>query len=418
MDEGDDLQRILERAGALFDIDRYADAIVLYEQALSLAPDNPYVMTCLAQSLRFAGDHAGCKEYAERAVQSDPEFSWPYRELALLRLYANDVGGAYELATTSVQLMPENVLALHLLGRCAYAMDRYEEVRYIADVIFDIAPDEIEGHDLHALVAEEEGTPADVVRHLQTALEIDPENAVLIEKLANAQRQLRQSDASTTYYHAALNADPHDRAVQASLKDSLHRLALFGERHHRMRSPAAWLGLLTVVYLAAWLILLRLIDDADVLVWVNRLGFIALPAVAILLVLLIRKRFIAEHFPQLAIGYQMLRSEARREYIIGIPIVLACMLGISIVLYRAQVSIEIALLPIWLPIVIIWLSVLTLIIGVLRAMLTDRAIGERKDLTEIAVVVGRWNLLFDVALGATLFAASVLWYSSLALLGA
>ena len=245
----------MQRASALLDIQRFPDAIVLYERALSIEPEDPAILTCLAYSVRMVGDRKASQQYAERALQTDPEYDWAYRELTYLRLEVNDLSGAYKKASMAVQVNPENIYSLHLLGHCAVALDRTEEARLLADSILDLAPDEIEGHDLHAKVAEEEGDIVTAVERLQKALEIDPEDAVIIERLAKAQRQLKQDAASASYYQAALHADPHDRGVQASLKDSLHQLALFGERGQRRRSPAARLGVLTGVYLATWYLL-------------------------------------------------------------------------------------------------------------------------------------------------------------------
>ena len=413
-----DYRRIVQRAHALVDIERYGDAIVLFENALSLEPEDPHVLTSIACTLRLAGDRKGARTYAERALRSDPEFSWAYRELALLRLDANDARGAYKLATTGVRLSPEDVAALHVLGCCAFSLERNEEVRAIAERILDAAPDEIEGHNLLALVADEEGAVADTVRHLQKVLEIDPENASAIERLANAQRRLRQADVSTTYYSAALHADPGDREVQSSLKDSLHRFALFGERNHRLRSPAAWLGTLTVVYLFVFWVLSRLVFEESTQVWLNRFGVLVMPALAVVLVLLARRRFIARRFPELAAGYRLLGRETRRAYWIGVPIVLVCVFGASLIMIRAGVPLVIALAPVWLPVAGIWVALLLLVVGVLRALVTDWAIRDRSELADVAATVARWGGVFDTALGLVLFVAAAVWQSALAFLGA
>ncbi len=408
----------IERAHALNEIERYTDAVALFENALALDPDSAYVMTCIAWTLRQLGDYNGCKEYAERAIQSDPEFQWPYRELAQLRLLANDIDGAYKLATTAVQLETENINSLHLLGHCAFALDRHEEVRFIAAAILEIDPDEYEAHELLSFVAAAENDHAGAVRHLQRALDIEPENALLIEQLANAQQKLRRSESSAELFEAALHADPHDRNVQTSLRDSIYKMALFGERNQRLRSPAAWCAMITMVYLGVWFFVAATTNSDVIFSWLNRIGFFLLPVLFVASIVILRRQFIDKRFPQLAFGYQMLRQQARREYLIGIPFVIVCLVGISVVLSRGQMPPVFVYAPVWMPIAMIWLAIFGLIIGLVRSVVIDRALGDRTDLVATAEITATWNMIFEVVLGLLMLVAAIVWSSRLALVGA
>ena len=96
--------------------DRLAEAIVLLDKALSLAPDDPYILDSVGWAQYRSGNLSRAQEYLERAykVRPDPEIAAHLGEVLWARGQRIEAG---QLWQTSLQTHPHNEVLLETLRR-------------------------------------------------------------------------------------------------------------------------------------------------------------------------------------------------------------------------------------------------------------------------------------------------------------
>ncbi len=96
--------------------DRLAEAIVLLDKALSLAPDDPYILDSVGWAQYRSGNLPRAQEYLERAykVRPDPEIAAHLGEVLWARGQRIEAG---QLWQTSLQTHPRNEVLLETLRR-------------------------------------------------------------------------------------------------------------------------------------------------------------------------------------------------------------------------------------------------------------------------------------------------------------
>lgn len=96
--------------------DRLAEAVTLLDKALSLAPDDPYILDSVGWAQYRAGNHARAQEYLERAykVRPDPEIAAHLGEVLWARGQREEAGKLWQ---TALQAHPQNEVLLETLRR-------------------------------------------------------------------------------------------------------------------------------------------------------------------------------------------------------------------------------------------------------------------------------------------------------------
>ena len=95
---------------------RLAEAIVLLDKALSLAPDDPFILDSVGWAQYRAGNLARAQEYLERAykLRPDPEIAAHLGEVLWARSQRDE---ASKLWQSSLQTHPQNEVLLETLRR-------------------------------------------------------------------------------------------------------------------------------------------------------------------------------------------------------------------------------------------------------------------------------------------------------------
>jgi tetratricopeptide (TPR) repeat protein len=96
--------------------DRLAEAIALLDKALSLAPEDPFILDSVGWAQYRSGNLARAQEYLERAykVRPDPEIAAHLGEVLWARGQRDEAGKLWQ---TSLQAHPQNELLLETLRR-------------------------------------------------------------------------------------------------------------------------------------------------------------------------------------------------------------------------------------------------------------------------------------------------------------
>lgn len=146
---------ILNRAEASWFAGRVEDALVEYERATSLVPNDVLTHYNLAMGLIVEGQDAQALEAAEAAVTANPYSAdaWAIRALAQTR--NGNHGGALASARQALLLNPNNARAHAFLTEAYLALQQFERARESANRALEIDPNLAEGYYARALVRQQ-----------------------------------------------------------------------------------------------------------------------------------------------------------------------------------------------------------------------------------------------------------------------
>lgn len=105
----EDAEAVLQLANLNFDIRNFRRAGELYEQYLSLRPENPNVLSDLGICYRETGEFEKAVELFDRTQELDPDHWQSYfNEAVVLAFNLQDYQGAAEAVETLRELQPDN----------------------------------------------------------------------------------------------------------------------------------------------------------------------------------------------------------------------------------------------------------------------------------------------------------------------
>ena len=172
-----------------------------------------------------------------------------------------------------MQLEPENIEALYTLANCALGVDRQEEARVLGEMMVAQAPESRYGHEMLGEVAQLRDELPDAARHFEKALELEPNNAGLLESLANIRNAHNKFGESVSLLRGALSVDPNQQRRQSSFHSSIKRFALFGEAHERRKSVAGLMVIVFIAYLVFGVTAYRILSPGS---WFNQVFLVGL----------------------------------------------------------------------------------------------------------------------------------------------
>jgi tetratricopeptide (TPR) repeat protein len=215
------LERVVLRGYTRMYILDYAGALAVFEEGLKLDPDNAVLLSSLSEASRGSGDLESSLFYLQRALQSDPGNLFYLRDYAHIEFESGNVSGSIEAYNTLLQsddaLISDvlELIRLHALiddlpsaARTAeYATERWGPnvdvlIQYadilermgdsttLANVLQQLTlddPDDINLQTRRAIALIRSNDWPGAEDALNTILELDPENKVARDILAQAQ---------------------------------------------------------------------------------------------------------------------------------------------------------------------------------------------------------------------------------------
>ena len=174
-----------DRAHALIDLGRYAEAAAELRRLIASAPAEPTYAAWLAMCL-VEEDPEQAEVEASRAISLDPRSSLGLEALARARWAREDRRGAFEAATTLTELTPHDPRALALLATCAALHGKHRTAKRAADAALELAPNDpvVWTARGHTALARSRFTSAEA--DARRALELDSQHAPAYELLSFA----------------------------------------------------------------------------------------------------------------------------------------------------------------------------------------------------------------------------------------
>ncbi|CAB4947319.1 unannotated protein [freshwater metagenome] len=215
-----------ERAAALSDVGRHADAEALLRRALATDPEDAGLQAALAHVLLALGRSTEALEHAERTIALAPEVGYGHalRSIALgtdLRRRREAVDAARE----AVRLDPEDPSCHQILAVACLRSRWWPEALDAADRAIALDPEDADAHGVRGAALMGSGRPAEAEDAYREALRLAPEDGDALHDLGLAvgvQGRGRRDEARRLLVDAA-RADPTDEHVRRSVLSALRR---------------------------------------------------------------------------------------------------------------------------------------------------------------------------------------------------
>ncbi len=360
--------QLIQRGSHLLELGRPGDAVKEFQRALALAPDDSIALCYLAYAFLKLKQPDKTLDYASRAIAADPNNEWPFRIAAHAHLEKDNRKSAYQAATRAVQLSPEDPLSLTLLGDCAYALGRHEEVRVLGELVRRQAPEETYGYHLLGNLAEAEDKIPEAAGHFEKVLELEPNNVEALDALARMRSRHNKFGESVSLLRGALSVDPTHGHRQNAFSDTMKRFAMFGEAFQRRKSVGGLLVMIFAVYLTVCVILFRALGPAE---WLNQVILFGLCPVMLLTIPFLRGRFFATQAQQLHQLHENLSRQQRRRNIAAAAVIVVVAFGIAGIVYLDVGDPGVFLVPFALGAWAFWIYMFAITLRLVSLWLSD-----------------------------------------------
>lgn len=186
---------LTQRAQALLDLGRPADAVPILLDALNQAPRDHRALCLMALAHSNLGNRAEAVRWADQAIEAAPGHEWGHRLRAISLLELGRVRDAQRAAEEAVRLGPEYPETLHTLSRVLLRAGRRREAEAMARRMLALAPDSFLTHEMLALVALRGEKWQDAEAYCRRALTLRPNAYYSLNNLGLT--LFRQSNAFT-----------------------------------------------------------------------------------------------------------------------------------------------------------------------------------------------------------------------------
>ena len=224
--EPDDIDTKTNKAIALHALDRFEDAIILYEEVLAVK-DNPTVETNLIKAIISEGfvylnanNYSKSVEYFQKAITKDSANDYAYYGLAKAYrgLEINEKAG--EMYEKAIALNPEKTLYSNEYGEFIAAL--YNQNTEVADDLPEISlsddgqlvnnnPDLLKKNKDLILLGDENYRKKDyeeALKNYQSALDINPSDEVTLLKMGNIYKLKNDNKNAAEFYKRSIVVKP------------------------------------------------------------------------------------------------------------------------------------------------------------------------------------------------------------------
>jgi len=205
--------RLCERAEALIEIRRPAEALPLLHEALRADPSHLEAHCLLSWAQANLGAASDALKAAEAAVALAPEEEWGHRLRANALFQSGRSADALEAAQEAARCDPNDLDVIWTVAHCARENGQLDLAREWAERALELYPGHPAGHVLLAGVAQDEKQWPAAEAHLITALEINPADANVLHDMGLVLRAQGRRREAVFYFHQAAQLEPEDSSL-------------------------------------------------------------------------------------------------------------------------------------------------------------------------------------------------------------
>lgn len=166
--------------------DKKKDALTASQQALAIAPDNPFVLTTHGRALLVNNQIDAARRSLQGALQSDPTYADAFSVLAQIEYHERRWDMALLDAEKGLELEPENQTLINLRAMALVKLNRSAEAAETMDFALHNNPEDSYSHSNKGWVKIEQGNYEEAVASFLEALRFNPNNEHAREGLKEA----------------------------------------------------------------------------------------------------------------------------------------------------------------------------------------------------------------------------------------
>jgi arylsulfatase A-like enzyme/thioredoxin-like negative regulator of GroEL len=185
---------LLHRAEMAKEDSRFAEAVPLLQQVITLEPGLPITYLQLGTALTSLHDYEKAVPVLRKAVEMRPDLTVPRYQLGSALFETGDIPGAIEQLEIAVQRSPQWPEALYTLATAYARADRLQDAIRDYKKVIEIHPKHYAAHLLLGRALALSGDPAAALAPLTTAAELEPNSPEPHAFLADAYEQLSRPD--------------------------------------------------------------------------------------------------------------------------------------------------------------------------------------------------------------------------------
>lgn len=167
-------------------LDKRTEALTATEQAIAIAPDNPFVLTNHGRALLANNKIEDARRVLQSALQIDPTYADAYVVLSQINYHERNWELALQSAERGLQHEPENQTLINLRALALVKLNRSAEAAETVDFALHHNPEDSFSHSNKGWVKIEQGKYDDAVAAFREALRFNPNNEHAREGLKEA----------------------------------------------------------------------------------------------------------------------------------------------------------------------------------------------------------------------------------------
>jgi tetratricopeptide (TPR) repeat protein len=207
----------VEQGIAYRDEGEFEKAIVAFERAIELDPDEAHAYRNLGT---VYGDQDRWEESAaayERAIQIDPEFGQAYGDLMLSYIHLEKIPEARAAGEKALELAPDYAPAHNNLGLVYQEQGELDKAIAEFEKAIELDPDDPSPHTNLGIIYKEQGDFDLAIAEYERAIDLAPGDPKPHNNLGNVYKQQGEFEMAMAEYEKALQVDPDYPTAVASL---------------------------------------------------------------------------------------------------------------------------------------------------------------------------------------------------------
>ncbi len=187
---------------------KLTEAIVAYEQAIALDPDDVLLYIPLARLLALEGRAAEALQRAKQAVEMAPENVRAWAVLGMAYDWNGDVPEAIDACKHAIELDPTYAEGYAYLAEAYADAVRWAEATEAAQTALQLDDRSVDAHRNYGYILERQGNYWGALEAYERALEIHPNLAYIHIAAGKNYGALGDFDAATRSFRRAIEVDP------------------------------------------------------------------------------------------------------------------------------------------------------------------------------------------------------------------
>ena len=206
-----------DEAKELYQQGKLAQAIIAYEQAITLDPDDVLLYIPKARLLALEGRTIEAVRCADQAIEMAPENSRAWAVRGMAHDWNGDVPEAIDDCKRAIELDPTYAEAYAYLAEAYADVNRWVDAVEVAQTALQLDDRSVDAHRNYGYVLEDQGNYWEAVEQYERALELHPNLTYIHIAVGWNYVTLGDHDAAISSFQRAIDINPNDARIYYEL---------------------------------------------------------------------------------------------------------------------------------------------------------------------------------------------------------